>query len=374
MRTRLMIPMTAIVCAFAFAWILRADDGANRASDLASELQVALNRSLAACHVDGCSAAVLLCDETMWRGVGGTSNGAEPVSSDMLFNMGSVTKNYVAPLILQLAEEGIISLDDTVVQWLPEQSSIDGSITILQLLNQRSGLCNVTDRADLWDAVWGDPMRIWEPGEVLEGYIDEPCLPPGTGWHYSNTGYLLLGMIVERATGERLSEQLRSRFLEPLHLSRTFFCVEEAFPEDVPVCRGWYDLDGDGIGDDVTPFRTGIYSVLWASAAMFSTAEDLARWVDALFGGDVLSSESLERMTTAYSIVPDSGGIGYGLGVNLYGTEGIGHSGRTFGYLSLFLYLPSQETTIVVMINGDDALCLDAIASALTVVVLGAAD
>jgi len=83
-----------------------------------------------------------------------------------------------------------------------------------------------------------------------------------------------------------------------------------------------------------------------------------------------LSAEALEQMITPYSIVPGSGGVGYGLGVNLYGTEGIGHSGRTFGYLSLFLHLPQQGATVVVLINGDDARCLDTAASALTMAVI----
>lgn len=339
-------------------------------STLASTLQRTLDSTFAEFEVMGCSSAVLLPGGAMWQGVTGRSCEGTPVSADMLFGVGSITKNYIVPLVLQLTEEGDLSLDDALARWLPPQQFIDDQITIRQLLSQRSGLCNVTDRPDLWDAVFDQPDRIWSPHDILDAYVGEPCLPPGSDWHYSNTGYLLLGLLIEQVTGVAIPESLRSRFLDPLQLHRTFFAVEEALPSDLEVCHGWFDLDRDGFLDDVTPYRTGIYSVLWASGAVFATASDLASWVDAVMRGGVLTRESRDQMLTPYSIVPGSGGVGYGLGVNLYGNEGVGHTGRSFGYLSLFLYLPKPGVTIVVLLNGDDAACLDAIASALTLVVM----
>jgi len=337
---------------------------------LASSLQNALDITFAQFDVMGCSAAVILPSGEIWLGVAGISHDDVPITTDMLFSIGSTTKNYITPLILQLAEEGTLSLDDPLSQWLPERPFIDSEITIRQILNQRSGLCNVTDSAELWDAVFEDPARVWLPAEILDVYVNEPCLPPDTDWHYSNTGFLLLGMVIEQATTATVSEELRTRFVEPLGLERTFFAVEEPFPDELPICHGWFDLDGDGSLDDVTPLRTAIYSAVWTSGAIFSTAADLAWWIDEVLRGDVLSQKSRNQMLVPYSIVPGSGGVGYGLSINLYGDEGISNTGRIFGYLSLFLHLPKQGATLVVLLNGDDALSLDAISSAITMVVM----
>ena len=336
---------------------------------LAEQLQGALESSFGAFEVLGCSAAVLLPDGGLWTGTSGISHDSIPVTSDMLFALGSVTKNYVVPLILQLVEEGTMSLDDAVSDWLPELS-LGSYPSLQQLLNGRSGLCNVTDRSDLWDAVLADPTRVWTAEDVLAAFPEDPCYLPDETWHYSNTAYLVAGWMAERAMGTGMAEAIRSRFLDPLGLGETVYAVSEPFPDDASVCHGWFDFDHDGTPDDVTPYRTGIYSVAGASGALFATASEMAHWVDALLRGDVLSPASLEAMVTPYSIVPDSGGADYGFGIYLLGEDAITHSGRTFGYLSLFVHLRSTGATIVVLINGDDALCLDAVSSALTVAVL----
>ena len=343
-------------------------------ASLTSALQQALESSFSPFDVMGCSAAVLFADGELWQGVMGLSCESVLVSSDMLFAVGSITKNYIVAVMLQLVEVGVLSLDDPLSRWLTPRPFIEDTITIRQLMNQRSGLCNVTDLPELWDDVFEQPDRIWSPEEILDAYVAEPCFFPGEEWHYSNTGYLLLEILLEEANGRKVSEVVRTRLLDPLHLDQTFFAVEESFPEETAICHGWFDLDHDGVPDDVTPYHTGIYSVMGSSGAIFATASDLARWVDALLRGDVLSNASLDEMLTAYSIVPGSGGVGYGFAVDLYGQEGIGHSGRTFGYLSLFLHLLEPGATIVALMNGDDAVCLDAVASALAVVVLEHSD
>ncbi len=338
---------------------------------LAEQLTNALTTTFEAFDVSGCSAAVLLPDGALWTGTSGISHDDVPVTANMLFALGSVTKNYVVPVILQLVEEEILSLDDVVSDVLLELS-LDTDPTLLQLLNARSGLCNVTDRSDLWDAVLADPSYAWTANEVLETYPEDPCFLPDETWHYSNTAYLIAGLMAERALGTGIAQSIRTRFLDPLELHETVFAVAEPFPEDAAVCHGWFDFDHDGTVDDVAPVRTGVYSVLGASGAIFASAPDVARWVDALFRGDVLSAASLDAMLTPYSILPDTGGAGYGLAVQLLGEDAITHSGRSFGYLSLFLHLKSSGVTIVVLINGDDALCLDDVSSALIVVVMNA--
>ena len=342
---------------------------------MAEELQSILDNKLESLNGTGVSSAVVFPDQNIWTGASGISFGETPKSTDMIFCTGSVTKTFTAALCLQLAEENLLSLEDSLHEWLPVYPNIDGSITILQLLNNMSGIYNITDNTELWDAVFADPSKTWTPGEIINSFQSESYSSPGNGWFYSNTNYILLGEIIKEATNSEVSTQLRNRFFEPLCLNSTYFDVEEIIPSNI--AHSWFDLGGDGSKDDVSLIsRTGIYSVLWTAAAVFSTAEDLARWSQALFEGDVISQESLNLMLTPYSTMPGTTDFGCGLGVfligpgNNAGVELVGYTGRTFGYLTSMFYAPDYGISIAVMINDNNVTCLDEITTALLVKVL----
>jgi len=185
----------------------------------------------------------------------------------------------------------------------------------------------------------------------------------------------LLGMMITEATQSSVSAELRNRFFQPLGLNSTFFDGEEIVPPNI--AHGWFDLSGNGSYDDISLIpRTGIYSVLWTSAAIFCTAEDLAKWSSALFRGAVLDQASLDQMLTPCCTMPGTNDVGCGMGVfligpsNSTGAELIGYTGRTFGYLTTMFYLPDYGTSVVVMINEDNTACLDVITTNLTLEVI----
>lgn len=337
---------------------------------LAQQLQAVLETSFSQYDVRGCSAAIVLPNGSAWCGVTGISHEGVSVESDMLFGIGSITKNYTVPLILALAEEEYLGLDDTLADWGETEGNLPDEISMLQLLNQRSGLCNVTDQGALWDTVLADASRIWTPEEVLDTYLQTPCYLPDVTWHYSNTSYLLAGLLVESAAARSFAELLNEWILNPLGLEHTRLLPDEDVGSSLPVCHGWFDLNEDGTDEDMTEFRDAISSVLWAAGGMYASAGDVARWIDMLFSEQFISPSSIAQMTTPYSVIPNTGGMAHGLGLNLYGNEAFVHSGRVFGYVSALAYLPQESATIVVLTNGDDAACVDAVSSALTLVVL----
>lgn len=320
---------------------------------LAQELQQALDEAREAGGIIGVSAAIQMPGQPLWTGASGISAESVPLSSDMYFGLGSATKNYVAALVLLLAEEGVLELDDPLSRWLPHHNNIDPSATIRQLLNHTSGIYNFTNHPDLWTTVLQDPTRFWTPEEVLD-FVGLPQFPPGTSWGYSNTNYTLLGMIVREATGSEVSVQLHQRIFDPLNLSHTFLEPEEATPGNM--AHPWDDtFTSPGVYQDISGLpRTSTHSVVWTAGSMFSTASDAAKWLHALFEGRVISSASLNQMLTFQPANPGLGINGYGLGVlhvELSGRTFWGHGGDIFGYTTMLLYSPEKRTTLALLIN-----------------------
>jgi D-alanyl-D-alanine carboxypeptidase len=299
----------------------------------------------------GVSAAVILPGQTAWTGVSGVSYDTVRISPDMIFGIGSTTKNLTASLVLKLAEEGILSLDDSLHEWLPTYDNIDSTITIRQLLNHSSGISDyIFDNPDFYSMVLSDLKKYWTPEELLTNMVGAPLFSPGTDSRYSNTNYILLGMIIREATGARVSEELRSRFLDPLDLNNTFLPPEEAVIGII--AHPWMNKQDFSFIQD-----TAYLSLMWTSGAIFSTAKNIAQWARALFGGDVLDQAHIYQMVTFEpSFIPGAPSVvtGYGLGAmrfNILGKELWGHTGASRGYLSLVAYQPEDSITISVILN-----------------------
>lgn len=323
---------------------------ARDAHPLEERLQAALDECLRRYDVKGASVAVILPDETLWRGTSGVSHDAVKIRPDMSFAIGSITKNMVAALALQLAEEGKLSLDDPIGKWLPPYPHVNGAITIRQMLSHTSGLFMFWENQKIWDDLVRYRTKTFTPEEVL-GYLKEPYFPPGKGYHYSNTNYLLAAMIITRATGSTLSAELRRRFWEPLGLRSACLSMEEPYPENLAHVWG-QNFEKDGAYRDVTFLpRTSHDSITYGSAGVFMTAEDLARWTHALFHHKVISKVSLAQMQSF------TGSGSYGLGLYRLGrgiagrVRAAGHGGGNIGTEAFMVYLPDHDVSIAVMIN-----------------------
>jgi D-alanyl-D-alanine carboxypeptidase len=323
-----------------------------------------LDLSLESSNGKGLSAAVIMPDGEIWSGVCGVSHGKTKITKEMRFSAGSIEKMFAATTILQLAEEGRLTLEDPLYKWLPAYPYVDSNITIRQLLNHTSGLYHYVNNRDFWDAWFKEPSKFWTLEGIVLTFNREPYFPRGTGWHYSQTGYNLLRMIIKKITGLEISTVNRDRFFVPLGLNNTFTSMGETLPGNI--AHGWYDTDNDLEYEDFfsiqrTPFASGIGGEVW------STAEDLAKWARKLFHDiSVVSQGTLDQMLTFYS--PCTGEeffcAGYGLGVGkfnpelVYGLEAYGHGGHGPGYAAGCIYLPDYKVCIGILDNTDGGECI----------------
>jgi D-alanyl-D-alanine carboxypeptidase len=239
-----------------------------------------------------------------------------------------VTKTFTAAVVLQLAGEGRLGLDDTVKRWLPNAVPGAADITVRQLLNHTSGLYNYT-RDLTTDSILRDRLRQWTPQDVVkEACRHEPEFRPGASRAYNNTAYVLLGMLIEQVTGYPYGEQIEGRILRPLDLRHTLVCDHsELLPE--PHAHGYLPVAGKPV--DITVYNP---SQAGAAGGMVSTATDLNRFFAELLTGNLLRpSERQEMLTTVATGTP---GIESGLGVSRYslpnGVAVLGKDGGFHGY------------------------------------------
>jgi D-alanyl-D-alanine carboxypeptidase len=274
--------------------------------------------------VPGISLAVLKGDGSGWSGTAGSIEPGHPLV------IGSVMKTFVAALTLQLADEGAIGLGDPVTRYLPEAKMARG-VTIAELLQHTSGIADLfTD--SMSQALNTDRSHAWTRAEILKT-VGGPWFLPGKGWAYSNTNYLLLGMLIERVTGSPLRDVLAARFTGPLGLVNTH-------------------LIGPGEKADTGLLDPSWASAFWGSGATESTVDDLVRWGDALYGGSLLRPASLARMT---HFNKDDYGFGTQR-VELTRTlVGAGHSGLLGTYTTLLVHLPRQDVTLAVIAHQSHA-------------------
>jgi D-alanyl-D-alanine carboxypeptidase len=271
------------------------------------------------------------------------------------FRVGSVTKTFMAAIVLQLAGEGRLSLDDTVERWLPGLVPNGAAITVRELLNHTSGLYDYLNDGDLTiiaPYLKGDFGHVWAPRDLVAAAVKHPAhFAPGTAWAYSNTGYVVLGMIVEAATGQTVGAELQQRIFGPLGLRRTSFDTAQAIAG--PHAHGYFRLPRQPL-IDVTALSP---TIAYAAGAIVSTAGDLATFYRALLGGRLLRPDLLAAMETTVSV--GQPGAAYGLGlVKLRvscAAAAWGHDGDFPGYLTWAFNSRDARHQVVVMVN-DDAL------------------
>ena len=268
------------------------------------------------------------------------------------FRVGSLTKPMVATVILQLSDEGRLSLDDSLARFLPEALPDGDRITLRHLLNHTSGIGDYVDDPGFIDAVFANPARVWTPQELIAIANGMPRrFTPGAAgrWEYSNTNYILLGLVAEVAGGAPIAALLLTRVFEPLGMTSTYFSNSTSLV--APFAQGYVDLNGIpnfAVGTLVSPTVAG------AAGAVVSTGSDLLRFVEALAAGDLVSPAShAARLTTVPAsrvrLPGESFDIEYGLGV-LVGDGWIGHDGAIPGY-ETEAYAKADVGSVVVLVN-----------------------
>ena len=309
--------------------------------NLASILQNKIDSIRTANNVKGISAGVFYPGMGTWQGVSGISHPGVPITPDMEFAIASNTKLFTAVLLLKLAENNFISIDDSLYNYLPPFNNIDTNITIRQLLNHTSGLADVIKVPGYPDSVLSDPYRVYTPGELMT-WAGPPSFAPGTGWEYCNTNYLLAGMIAESATGLPYGQLLRDSILTPLQLDSTFLDVYDSVL--YTIAHPWQG----GVDNNATP-RVAMNSAAGAAGAMYSTSGEMLQWYNALMNGQVLNANSLNEMTTFV------GSGNYGMGISeatISGRTVWLHGGLIWGgYNSSMMYDTTTGVIVCVLTN-----------------------
>ncbi|WP_031070006.1 serine hydrolase domain-containing protein [Streptomyces sp. NRRL WC-3742] len=279
----------------------------------------------------------------VWRGAAGSADLAtnRPARADGRFRIASVTKSFVATVALQLAAEGHFNLDDPIERHLPGTVPNGGAISVRQLLNHTSGLPDYLgnpnvlfhDEAGARTYVAQRRWVAYTPQKLLDvAAAMPPYFAPGQGWHYSNTNYVILGMLIEHATGQSWQEEVRDRIVQPLDLRHTTIPTTST---DIPGPHAHGYLKFPEGPADVTRLSPTIGD---AAGAIISTTADLDRFHQALFGGELLGPQQLAEMTTT---VPSPGlGGEYGLGTIRYTFscgDFWGHLGGIPGYTTAML-------------------------------------
>lgn len=360
--TRTFVFPVLILVAFSLLFASFSSSEAKTAID--ERLQRVLDRGIEKYDARGVSAAAVFSDRRVWTGTGGISHDTVPIAPSMLFAIGSITKNVVATLTLRLAEEGLLSLDDPLSKWLPAYPHVDESISIRQLLNHTSGLYMFWDNEEIWEALKRDKTKIWTPEEVL-AYIKEPYFAPGTASRYSNTNYLLMALIIEKATNSKLSTEFRKRFWEPMGIEEAYLSIEEKISDNQAHVYGDNCQYGDSVSDVTFLPRASHESITYGSAGLFMTAGALANWCHALFEGEVLQPASMEEMLQFVDTPSIPNMRAYGLGVQVFerglscGEEAIGHGGANIGTTAYMVHVPEHRFSVVVMVNAFPSECVD---------------
>lgn len=299
---------------------------------------------------------------TTTAGVGDLRTGQPRTPADR-YRVGSITKTFVATVLLQLEAEGRLSLDDTVDSWLPgvvHGNGNDGSrITVRQLLNHTSGLYDYTSDPDFArahftaDGFLGHRYDTHTPADLIAVALRHaPHFTPGDGWSYSNTNYLLAGEVIEAVTGRPYGDEIRARVIRPLHLTAT--SVPGTRPDvPEPSSRAYSRLAATsptGRTYDVTRFNP---SIAGAAGEMISNSTDLSRFYTALLRGELLPPEQLKEMKTTVAARNEGYGLGLASRDLTCGLRVWGHGGGIYGSLTESATTADGRHTVSFNLNGD---------------------
>jgi D-alanyl-D-alanine carboxypeptidase len=297
----------------------------------------------------GVPGAIILADvpgQGSWTAALGTSDLATgaPMNLHSYMRIGSITKTFVATVILQYAERGKLHLDDPVSSYIAGVP--DGeNITIRELLNMTSGLFNYSDDQKFIQQVIANPQRVWTPQELIAfAFQHQPYFPPGQGWYYSSTNYILLGLIIEKISGQPAENVIQQRIFKPLGLSQTSMPPRSSAAIPDPHPRGYTLITLTDPFLDITDSNP---SWAWTAGSAISTLHDLKIWARALATGTLLHPATQKERLDWIQI---SETVGYGLGIANFGGL-IGHNGSVPGFQSFMGYQPEKCATVIVLTN-----------------------
>jgi len=264
-----------------------------------------------------------------------------------VYRIGSITKQFTSAAVMKLVEGGTVKLDDSIGTYLPALPAAWRGVTVKELLNHTSGIPSYTDVGPRWQRRWGEEMT---PDTLVALTANDPMwFKAGSSWRYDNSGYVVLGMLIEKVVGHPWAQEINERFAKPLGLPDTRNCPTG----DIIMRRA----SGYEPGPNGT-FTNSVYLAMsqpYAAGAMCSTVVDLGRWNRALATGKVVSPESYKLMTTPTGAATTAK-YGFGLGRDTMATHTvISHGGGIPGFITANAYFPDEDISITVLTNSGAA-------------------
>ena len=340
-----------------------------------AELQTMLDRTAKELLIPGAVIVLRAPQADFMVSYGTTLLGAtNPPDADTHFRIASNTKTMTAAVIMQLAQENNLSLDDPISKYIPEVPNGD-NITIAQLLEMRSGLYNYTNDPVISATIDTDPVKVWTPAELLAiAFAHPPNFPPGTKYEYNNTNYALLGVVIEKLDGKPLAQVMHDRLFGPQNMQDTELPASNVNTIPEPYSHGYLYGSSSVALTGEPPYSTEVQaaaragsllpkdytgvnpSVAAAAGGVISTADDLATWIKALVAGRVLDPayqrQWLDSLKPEDPSKPKGQKYGYGIAQLSWGPNTIYfHGGETPGYNSKISYDPANDMTLIVWTN-----------------------
>ena len=320
---------------------------ASASRSLAATIDSLVEAVRAADRTPGITVAVVRGQDTLVMTGYGLANVEDSVraTSRSVFHIASLTKQFTAAAVMRLVEQGKLRLDGNVGDYLPDYSGPARRVTLHQLLTHTAGVPNYTSMGARFasqsrlDLTHEQMLAIWGGDSLV--------FTPGTRWEYSNSGYYLLGMIIEKVSGETYAQHLRRTQWEPLGLTQTTYC---SLRDIIPYRARSYGVQ-NGVLFNAPPMGV---NTAFAAGGLCSTPRDLVRWTRALHGGQVVSAESFSRMITPVQLANGTTNpYGYGLtNARVGNVAAVQHGGGINGFSANLAHYPMQNLTIVVIVNG----------------------
>lgn len=302
----------------------------------------------------GVTSSVLIPGMGIWNGVYGLSHDTITIKPTMAFGMGSNTKTFIGVLLLKMQEAQLLSLDDSIGKWIQGYPHINGKATIRQCLNHTSGIAEYLD-ARINDSLLNKPEKIWTKEEIL-GFAPAAYFNPGAGWRYSNTNYIIAGVIIETVLNKTAQAAMREWVLDSANLNHTFFYGEA---NSAPVPHQWtMNLSGTELVDmNTAPINIipQMFSMAKTAGAMMTTAEDNVKFWYSLVKGNLLTTQSYKELTQWVNV---NSSAAYGLGIfrmrNAINNRTIlTHGGTFLGFINENMVDTLNGVTIAVLTNQD---------------------
>lgn len=269
-----------------------------------------------------------------------------PMTAQIVFNIASITKQFTAVAILQLMEQGKLSLHDEITKYLPDYPVNGQKITIENLLTHTAGIPGPAPEAMAKLQARRDVVSLQE---IIATFKNRPLdFPPGTKWSYSNNGYILLGALIEKVSGSSYSEYLEKNIFKPIGMTHTHFGDDFVITKNRAASYVYSRAESRFLNA-----RNDKIELAYSAGAIQSTAEDLFKWNEALNSHKLIRKESLEKAQTEYKL-PGGKGTNYGYGWfigNIQGSPIVEHGGNMGGFMSHAIYLPHEEVFVVVLYN-----------------------